>query len=297
VPCIAGRMRVVDAGSKAAEAAGVGEGGAGAYSMCDCPIDRHVPRERHCADIRSFTCSLAFAPPEPAPQQGTAEGSGRDAVGKVVGASPCKHNFEEYDYRADVDGDPPCNILRKATQTSGHDMRENSAGIGEAEGSSVAPGAEKAEGGGAWEFASWVSCMFDDWAGSSAGGGGKSGSAGGGGKSSGEEVGHEHDGFRYSVYKADMSFASGYGFELALDIKCINFVRRSRSALLLGALPPNQISQPTSLPSSLPPHSLPLARALRISLRSRARLCVYICVCARACVRVLFGYRLLLTSQ
>jgi hypothetical protein len=68
--------------------------------------------------------------------------------------------------------------------------------------------------GGSWQFNSTVTCRFDDWTDveKSGGGAGVRGGGGGGGQSrSGGGVDVEVDGFRYSVYRDDGSFASGYG--------------------------------------------------------------------------------------
>ncbi len=86
------------------------------YTTCDCPLDRQVLDERHCADVRDYTCAASFA------VSGPRLGSGKQGVGKEGGVSEeggvgegatdaCEQYYELYGYRRDVDGDAPCLVF------------------------------------------------------------------------------------------------------------------------------------------------------------------------------------------
>ena len=86
------------------------------YTTCDCPLDRQVLDERHCADVRDYTCAASFD------VSGPRLGSGKQGVGKEGGVreeggvgegvtEACERYYELYGYRGDVDGDAPCLVL------------------------------------------------------------------------------------------------------------------------------------------------------------------------------------------
>ncbi len=68
---------------------------------------------------------------------------------------------------------------------------------------------QSGEGEG-WGFASTVTCQFDDWSPLDKRGGGGGQGERGGGAWSGGYTNYSIGGFRYSLYKDDGSFASGY---------------------------------------------------------------------------------------
>eukprot|EP00960_Hanusia_phi_P076491 768568-Hanusia_phi.AAC.3 len=80
IPCIAGRQLVqYDANFPQLFS-----------TSCVCPLDRQVAGERHCADIRGSSCSIS-----------------------VFHASPCEMNFDRMRYLPELNGTPPCLILKE----------------------------------------------------------------------------------------------------------------------------------------------------------------------------------------
>ena len=92
------------------------------YTTCDCPLDRQVLDERHCADVRDYTCAASFDVSGPRRGSGTQgvgkDGGVREEGGVGEGATQaCEQYYEFYGYRGGVDGDAPCLVLLQVYST------------------------------------------------------------------------------------------------------------------------------------------------------------------------------------
>jgi hypothetical protein len=229
------------------------------YSTCECPLDREVAAERHCADIRDFSCALTVSSvrdDETGDGHAGGEGGapvdrGSDARGEEGAGGGCWSNFEAYDYRGEDDGDPPCVVLQPTTVRSRHAGDGNKLvgsqrpgkgagpmGLGEEEDVAVrVRGSERAgdveeEG---WRFQSTVECRFDDWpvfdprrerGQVRAEAEKEAAEAAADARTGAARIVEDQvvDGFRYHVWKDDGSFASGYDVEMMIDLVPINMV-------------------------------------------------------------------------